>query len=388
MKEELERIFGKNVSLERDDCLVYSYDASRINGKASVVVWPEDKGQIVRLVKKAKEKGWDIVPRGSGTGMSGGCVPKDSVVIDLSKMDKIGEIDGETVTVEPGVILDNLNYFLKDHDLYFPVRPSSHRACSIGGMISTNASGNRAIRFGKTDDWVEEITIVDGNGNEMLLKGDGLKEFAGTEGILGIIVSAKLRLTEPIRNRSISVFNYDNIDDLLSKVNELKGNGNINAIEFRDRLCSKLAGHEPKYNLFVEFSDDSGEIRDEKEIMKAWNNRESVGTKLSTKGYIFMEDPMVPVERVKEFIRWLESRGIPSFGHIGTGIIHQRYRKEDLPKVREMLARVKEMGGNVSGEHGIGISKREYLDREVIGKIRDLKKRYDPYNIFNRGKVI
>lgn len=388
MKEELKEIFGDGVSFGDNDCYIYSFDASRIEGKASAVVWPDNKERIIRLVEKAKEKGWDIVTRGSGTGMSGGCVPKGSVVVDLSRMDSIGKPEGKTITVEPGVILDNLNYFLKSHDLYFPVRPSSHRACSIGGMIATNALGNRAIRFGKTEDWVEEIAIVDGKGNERFLKGDEMKEFVGTEGILGIIVSAKLRLTEPIRKRSVSVFDYENIDDLLSKVKELKGRENINAMEFRDRLCSRLSENGTKYNLLIEFSDDSGEIRDEKEMLKAWKNRESVGTKLSAKGFIFMEDPWVPPEKVKGFIEWLEIKGIPSFGHIGTGIIHQRFREEDLPKIKEMFERVKDIGGNVSGEHGIGLSKREYLDREVIGKIKKLKESYDPHGIFNRGKVI
>lgn len=391
MRDVLEGIFGKgNISLEDMDCLAYSADSSQIEGKTKAIVWPTRKEQIIGLVKEALKNNWDIVPRGGGSGMAGGCVPQDSIILDMSKMNDIGNLDKNkrTLVVDAGVILDDLNSFVREHGLFFPVNPTSHMVCSIGGMVATDAAGNRAIKYGKTSDWVEGIEIIDGRGNVLNLKGAELKDFAGTEGILGIITSIKLKLTEPITEWSLSLLRFTEPGDLIKKVNELKDNKNVISIEFFDRLTAELSGLEGKFHLFIEYGTHDGQIKDEKEIRSKLKTREDVGTILSSKGYVFMEDPKIPMEKMHQFMNWLDENKIPYFGHIALGIIHQRFNRELKNKIPEMYDLVQRLGGSVSGEHGIGIRKKNYLGAETIKRLGELKRKYDPENVINRGKIL
>ncbi len=391
MKEKLAKIFGmENVSFETNDCFAYSTDSSQIEGQTKAIAWPTRKEQIAELIKEALKNKWDVVTRGGGSGMAGGCVPQDSIILDISKMDKIERIDvkNKIAVVEPGVILDDLNFVLSERNLFLPVNPSSHKVCSIGGMVATNAAGNRAIKYGKTSDWTEEIEIINGKGEVLNLKGKELEEFVGTEGVLGTITKIKLKLTEPVTERTLSLFKFDQVSELMKKVEELKDDKNILSIEFFDRFTAELSGLENRYHLFIEFGSQDGEIKDENEIQKIWKMREDVGTVLSSNGYMFMEDPEIPFEKLPEFMNWSETNKIPCFGHVALGVIHQRFSKEQKNKIPEMFNLVQKLGGKVSGEHGIGIWKKDYLDRETIEKLKELKKKYDPDNLLNRGKIL
>jgi glycolate oxidase len=394
MKERLVFIFGEHgVSFEPNECLAYSFDASMIEGKppAVAVVWPTDRKQIARLVRMATENHWDLVPRGGGTGMAGGCIPaKSSIILDLSRMDNVSGLDEKkrVVVAEPGVILDDLNLMLRDHGLAFPIKPSSHAVCTVGGMIATNAAGNNAIRFGRVSEWLEEIEVINGNGEEIILRGKEAKEFAGSEGVLGVVVSARLRLAESVQKRSVTLFRFDHMEGLMEKVRVLSGNKSLNALEFMNSRCSVLSGLEPNHLLIAEFSDDQGETRDQAEIERIWSMREGVGTNLSSKGYMFMEDPWLPDESILKFMEWLEKNGIPAFGHIGVGIIHQRFMADQKDLIVEMFKVVTDLGGRVSGEHGIGVAKKQYLGKETAERLRELRKKHDPRGVFNRGKVV
>jgi FAD/FMN-containing dehydrogenase len=305
-------------------------------------------------------------------------------------MDKMSELDERKrlVTAEPGVVLDDLNMMLRDHGLAFPIKPSSHAVCTIGGMIATNAAGNNAIRFGRVSEWLEEIEIIDGNGEEIVLRGKEAKEFTGSEGVLGVVVSARLKLAEAVQKRSVTLFRFDHMEGLMEKVRVLSGNKSLNALEFMNRECSRLSGLEPNHLLIAEFSDDQGGVADEVEIEKIWSMRECVGTNLSSKGYMFMEDPWVPVEKITEFSAWLEKNGIPAFGHIGVGIIHQRFMADQKDLIKEMFKVVTGLGGRASGEHGIGVAKKQYVGKELADRLRELRKKHDPHGVFNRGKVV
>jgi glycolate oxidase len=387
----LEGIFGKeNVSSEEADCIAYSTDSSGIEGRTKAVVWPVRKEQIIELIKLALENDWNIVPRGGGSGLAGGGVPQESIIMDMSKMDFIEELDGsnKTVSVGPGLVLDDLNAALKDNGLYFPVNPTSHKVCSIGGMISNNAAGNRAIRYGKTSDWTEEIEIINGKGELLVLSGQGMEDFVGSEGILGVITRIKLRLAEPIKDRSVSLLEFAGSEELLKKVHEVKNNRNVLSVELFDKFTSGLSGLGNKYHLFIEFEGGEGDVKEDQEFQRIWKIREDIGTVLFSNGYVFTEDPRIPMERLPDFMKWLEKNKVPYFGHIAVGIIHQRFSVEQRRKIAEMLQLVKMLGGSVSGEHGIGLRKKEYLDKAEIGKLLKLKKKYDPGNILNRGKII
>jgi glycolate oxidase len=364
------------VSAKESDLIVYSFDSSIACGKAKVVVWPQRTEQIVRIVELAKREGFDIVPRGGGTGLAGGAVPQGSVVLDTSKMNRIVDTEELSVEVEPGVILEDLNQRLKG--IFFPVIPSSHRVCTIGGMIACNAVGTRAVRYGRTSDWVLELEVVDGRAEVINQKGPG--HFCGTEGVLGIITKAKLKLAE-LPQVSVSFEEFDDERSLIKRVKELDLS-RITALEFIDKRAAHLAGFNEKNYLLIE---REGQENKESEI---WRMRDEIYPALASRGFYIIEDPLLPLETIPDFLKWLVKNEIPSFGHIGVGIIHPCFSHEQRPQMEEMFKLVRELGGKVSGEHGIGLLKKRWTDEEFISKIKALKERHDPYMILNREKLV
>ncbi|MFH0860679.1 MAG: FAD-binding oxidoreductase [Candidatus Altiarchaeota archaeon] len=390
MKAELEKIVGKeNVSEGEVERLVYSQDASQLQGEARIVVWPRSAAQVSDIVKLALKLGTDIVARGGGTSLVGGVIPGNSIVLDMSRMDRVLEVSdgGKYALVEPGVILDDLNLRLKEKRLFFPVIPASRRVCTIGGMISTDAVGERALRYGRTGEWILSLEVVDGRGEIRTLDAKAVKEIVGTEGCVAVITKAKLRLADAIPKRSISVFECDDISSLTAEASKYRKREDVLAVEYVSKIAADLTGVGKNYTLYAEFSSDAGKINDGSEVDRIWEEREGVGAILSSKGYDVKEDPKIPLERIQEFLMWLDNHGVPSFGHISVGIIHPRFRKGQEDKIREMFLLVEKMGGVVSGEHGIGITKREYAPKELVERIKKLKKKYDPDGVFNRGKI-
>lgn len=376
----------ENISDDELDKFVYASDASALEGKTKAVVWPKNSKNVQRIVEFAIKEGTDLIPRGGGTGLAGAVIPQNSIVLDFSRMNNILEISKNYVIVEPGIILDNLNRELKKHNLFFPVIPSSHTVCTIGGMIACNAAGVRAIKYGKMRDWIEELEVVTGSGEIINANGNQIDDFCGTEGVAGIITKARLKVTEPLKEFSASIFRFDSSRELVERVKEVIKDKNVIAVEYMDKLTAKLSNDEEKFFLFVEYEGDEGQIRDEKEIEEKMRNRTIIGQTLASKGYIVVEDPKIPFGKMPEFIDWLVSREIPNYGHIGIEVIHARVKRGyDL---REFYEKVKELGGDVSGEHGVGIMKRQYVDEKFRDRILRLKEKYDPKGILNRGKII
>lgn len=376
-----DNVGSENVSQKEVDRIAYSSDASRIRGKADTIVWPKTLEDIRHIIAYAKRHKLNIVPRGAGTGLVGGAVPQNSVVVDLCKMNKF-VIQGETAIVEPGVVLDDLN---SASSLVLPVEPGSHAVCTIGGMIATNAAGMRAFKYGKMLDWVEELQVIDGTGKLLKIKGDKIKNFCGLEGITGIIVRAKIKLTKLPRQRSISVLNFETITPLVERFNELKKD-NVLALEYVDKFCSNLIGLGDANHLIVEYEGDEGSIKGE-EAKEIWKMRSNLYPAVASKGYDIVEDPQVPLESIDKFLYWLQKNDIPTYGHIGIGIMHPHFKKGSQ-LVEEMFMVVEKLKGGVSGEHGIGLLKKPYLKGEEVENIKKIKEVYDPNNILNGGKVI
>ena len=189
MKNWFEKTVGKeNVSEEISDKEVYGTDSSRIKGNARLVVWVENAKQIHQIILFAKRNKIDLVARGGGTNLVGGCVPENSVVIDFSKMNKILEVGRDFAVVEPGIIVDELNSKLKDK--MFPVIPLSSDIATIGGLVAMNAGSPRSFKYGRVEDWVLGAEIIDGSGRSKDLK----SEIVGSEGCLGLITKIKLKL--------------------------------------------------------------------------------------------------------------------------------------------------------------------------------------------------
>jgi len=376
----------------------YNIDSSHVNYKNMDVdiFIPENKNEIINVLNLAIENNKKIIIRGSGTNLVGNVLPpKNSYIIDVSRLNKIIKLDNDIITVESGVILDDLNAFLEKNNYIFPVNPGSHAAAQIGSMIATNASGTRAIKYGKMEEWVESINILFIDNNKRIqenkLFGENIKDFLNSEGILGIITEINLKIIKKAENTSLDFMKFDTIDELISKTLDLlskKNELNISAIEFIDKKVSSFLNIDEAYYLLVEFENNNGEIKEIEEKKKIWAIRDSCYPVVASSGYELIEDPQIDLSKIKELILWLENNNIPTFGHIGTGILHPHYKKDQKELVKEMYNLVKKLEGKVSGEHGIGIKKKEFLNEADKNRFRLLKSKYDPNNIFGGENII
>jgi len=365
---------------------VYESDASGVEGLALDVVHPRNVAEVRGVVANAKR----IVIRGGGTGLVGGAVPQNGleVVLDLSKMNGINGLNRERKTVEvgAGVVLDELQGYLRRFGLEFPVKPSSHSVATIGGMIATDAVGARAIKYGRTSNWVRWVEVVDGNG-EVHRKGvTELSDYAGMEGISGVIVRACLKLSS-LKKRSVTLVEIGTLGEVVSIVRNLKRNSVVSMIEFLDGSISMGVGLGEGHHLIVEYEDGSGELVGE-EYDRLMKIRDGVYPWLAGEGYIRIEDPKIMIDRFVKLVEWLEMRGIPVFGHVGVGILHPCFSKGQEKFIPEMVKLVKRLGGSVSGEHGIGILKREFVEANDKKILVNVKRRTDPLDKFNVGKVV
>lgn len=364
--------------------VAYETDASMIEGNALKVEFP----QTIEKVRQIVTMNNNLVVRGAGTGLAGGCVPQNSVVLSLEKMNKILNLDAgkKIVEAEAGIILDELNNYLEKYNLEFPVKPSSHEVCTIGGMIATNAVGNRAVKYGRTSDWISELEVVNGKGEILKIGKTELNDFSGMEGITGVIVRAKLKLATR-KQRTSTLFSFSEIKEAIENTIKFKLRNDVCAIEFFDRLSSSLLGLPEAYHLLVEFESDDGKLKGS-DYEKIMQKRDGLYPVLAKLGYTRIEDPKILLNRFEELADLLESGKIPYFGHLGSGIIHPVFRQNEEDKVRKMLDYVKKLHGQISGEHGIGLRKKEFLDASDKKLIRIVKKRHDPLCKLNCSKVI
>lgn len=369
---------------QKMELVAYSTDASMIKGQATSVLFPKSAEEISQIVKNSS----GVVPRGAGTGLAGGAVPQNCAVVDLSKMNQILEFNREkkAIEVEAGIVLDELNDYLSIYSLEFPVKPSSHSVCTIGGMIATNAVGSRAIKYGRTSEWVESIEVVDGKGETLKIGKTDLSDFAGMEGITGIITRAKLKLVS-LKKRTASILEFGSLEEVQNHVIKLKSRNDISAIEFMDKFTSSVLGLSDKYHIIVEYESEEGKLKD-REYSKIMELRDRIYPALASLGYTRIEDPKIMIGKFSEFADFLEENKIPFFGHLGVGIVHPVFRAGEEKRISEAIKLAKKLHGQVSGEHGIGLAKKKFLDENDNKLIARIKSRHDPANKLNCGKVI
>ena len=362
----------------------YKSDASRLKGEVLDVIHPKNVSEVRDAVLKNDR----VVIRGAGTGLAGGAVPQNEVVLDLSRMTGIFNFDSErkTIEVEAGVVLDDLQDFLKDFGLEFPVKPSSHAVASIGGMIATNAVGNRGVKYGRTSNWIKWVEVLDSFGKTEKKGITEMSDYVGMEGISGVIVRACLKLTE-IKKRSASLVRSESLGEVVEIVRRLKRRRNVSMIEFLDKIVSRGVGFGDGYHVIIEFEGDEGNLKGS-EYERVMEMRDEVYPFIAGEGYTRIEDPKIMIDRFFKLMRWLEAKGIPTFGHIGVGILHPCFNIEQEKFIPEMMKLDGRLGGRVSGEHGIGILKKGFIEINDQKILRNIKKRTDPQNKFNRGKVI
>jgi len=450
--KDLTLINGIEISDEKEDLICYSYDASYAKGSLpELIAWPKNTDEIVRIVKWATNKGLKIVPRGAGTGMAGGAIPINSrsIIVSLEKMREILEVNTKnfTTTLQTGVINGELQKELTIYELFYPPDPASLDYCTIGGNVATNAGGPRAIKYGVTRNYVLELETVLSTGEVFTLGGKTFKRvtgyeikelFIGSEGTLGIISRVTLRVLPQPEEVITLLVSFDSIESAGDAVPKIIGSGIIpRTLEFLDSSCLQLV--ETNYELGLPSASEAlllveldGEVTSLKrqgekivDIVRKFNGETQVATdyysrenlwkarrsispcilKMKDKEKINI-DIAVPIDNLSTILKKLNKLSIESkipiicFGHAGDGNIHvnilvskgiEEEKKQGFEIVKKIFELTVSMGGVISGEHGIGITKKPYidiqLDRKHIELMQALKRVFDPKGIMNPGKI-
>lgn len=450
--EDLRKIAPDRVSTSLAERCCYATDASQINGMPDCVVRPKSASEVSDILRLCNYLEVPVTARGAGTGLAGGAAPvKGGIVLDMSGMDRIIEIDIENlqVIVEPGVVQERLNQALEPHGFFFPPDPGSSATCTIGGMISYNSSGMRSVKYGTTRNYVLDLEVIlsDGRvirtGSKMLKSAAGYdltRLFVGSEGTLGIITKAGLKIVPRPLARRLVVASFDNAEIAGQAVVKVFAAGiTPSACEILDRttlqvlkLCDPSLAL-PDNGDVILFEVDGTEnsiAEDARRIAEAgsslakdiqiassssdmdaiWAARKLVGAAVSridpTKTRIYVaEDVGVPIKQIPALIKRIQEISnefdLPAmkYGHIGDGNLHvalfidvmDEDQWERLGKAADRIHRTAiELGGTVSSEHGIGLARAQYLADQVgpaLDVMRAIKKALDPKGILNPGKM-
>ena len=438
---------GNNISSD------YFHDElSGTENPPEVLIFPKSTEEVSAVMKYAYEHNIPVTARGSGTGLVGASVAvKGGIMLCTAKMNNILELDTEnlTVTVEPGVLLMELAEYVENNNLFYPPDPGE-KSATIGGNISTNAGGMRAVRYVVTRDFVRELTVVLSNGEVLTLGGKIVKNSSGysllnlvigSEGTLCIITKAVLKLL-PKPNKSVSLLvPFDSIDDALDCVPLIvKTDTNPTAIEYMSKdtilfsenyLSKKFPDTNHDAYLLLTF-DGTSDTEIEKNYSKiadiciengaadayfidtderkksVWSARGAFLEAIKASTDEMDEcDVVVPRNKIAEYIKFTHALAkelgvrIPSFGHAGDGNLHIYICRDGLSDeiwvdklslaFKKMYDKANEIGGQVSGEHGIGFAKKEYLKSSLgdiaIELMRGIKSVFDPKNILNPDKL-
>jgi glycolate oxidase len=452
--ERLGRIVGpRSVFHETGDLLVYEYDGS-VDGavetaRPAAVVLPTTPQQIAEIVKLANEANLPVTPRGAGTGLSGGAVAQaGGIVVALTRMDKIIEVDKEdgTALVEPGVINLELSETTLNDGYFFAPDPSSQRACTIGGNVAENSGGPHCLKYGVTSNHILGLEVVLNDGRIAWLGGNaaGLPGYdltgtmVGSEGLLGIVTKALVRLTPAPEAITVMLAAFPEVETASAAVSRVIGAGILPAaLEMMDALTIEAV--EPQYHagypmdvgavLLIEIDGIAEDVADtareiegiclesgatevriateklEKELL--WKGRKMA---LAAMGRLspnyYLHDTVVPRTKLPATLRRVEEISkefglrIANVFHAGDGNLHplmlfDRHKKGDTERVlgasHEILHYCVEVGGALSGEHGIGTEKRDYMTLVYTGEdlaaMAGIKNSFDPRGLFNPEKL-
>ncbi len=436
-----------NLFTAPEQLLVYSYDATQRESSPWAVVRPFTADQVSAIMRLANSERFPVVPRGAGTGMSGGSVPiQGGVVLSLERMNRILEIDEHDLVaiVEPGVVTGDLQRQVEARGLFYPPDPASSRFCTMGGNVAECAGGLRAAKYGVTRDYVLGLEVVLPTGDiihtgsrtfKSVTGYDLTRLMIGSEGTLGIATRITVKLLPlPQTVRTLSAFFADVADAaaaaaaitekrIVPRALELVDGAALRAVEtYLKQDFSGGAGAmlivevdgapETTAREAVEVRTamtDHGASRTataetEAERERIWACRRAISPALySLKPKKLNEDIVVPRSRIPEILRRIrgiaERRGllIVNFGHAGDGNIHTNVMFEGPERataeaaVLEIFEATLHLGGSISGEHGIGLAKAAYLPMErdpaTIGAMKKIKLALDPNNVLNPGKI-
>jgi glycolate oxidase len=449
---KLKAIVGsEGVLYSAEDLAVYSYDGTFEEHLPDVVVLPRSTEQVSEVVKLANQERIPVVTRGMASGLAAASIPfRGGIALTMTRMNHLLEIDkiNRTAHVEAGIVTADLQNAVEKVNLFYPPDPSSIRHSTIGGNIACNAGGPRCLKYGVTGDYVLGLTVVLADGSILRTGGKVIKDvvgydlnalMTGSEGTLGIVTEALLRLTSKPEFSRTALVEFKFIADASKTVNAILSAGILPAtLELMDETaiaCIEEAMHlglplDVEGILLIETdgSDEQAVIREieivaeicknmgakqvkvaknESERANLWKARRSVSPSLARKAPNKLgEDITVPLSEIPEAIRRLKEisakYGLPIviFGHAGDGNLHpnilfDKRNPIEMEKVKQIVAEefnlALELNGTLSGEHGVGTLKRPYMER-ALGTVsitlqQRIKNVLDPNNILNPGKV-
>ncbi|MCH1626988.1 glycolate oxidase subunit GlcD [Fredinandcohnia quinoae] len=431
--------------------LVYSYDATpQFQAMPDAVISPRNKEEISKIVQVCNEYNIPIVPRGSGTNLCAGTCPTEGGIVLLFKLlNKIVEIDEEnlTVTVQPGVITLDLTKAVEAKGLFYPPDPSSMKISTIGGNINENSGGLRGLKYGVTRDYVIALEIVLANGEIIRTGGKLAKDvagydltrlFVGSEGTLGIITEATLKLIPLPETKKTILAQYQDLEAAAKTVSKIIANKIIpTTLEFLDQPTIEAVEAfaqiglptDVKAILLIE-QDGPEEVvtRDIDRIVEICKSEDAVSVKAAEseeeaealrtarrsalsalarlKPTTILEDATVPRSEIAKMVKAIEEIAqkydlrICTFGHAGDGNLHPTCltdvrNLDEIERVEkafeEIFAKAIDLGGTITGEHGVGVMKAPYLEMKLgaagIDAMKAIKIGLDPNNIMNPGKV-
>lgn len=432
------------------DCWVYGQDNSRNHNTPAGVVLAENHQQVVNTVRHCYEHGIPLTVRGRATGTAGGAIPvTGGIVLSLERLNKILEVDADNrmIKVEAGVLNQAIQDAVSPHGFFWPPDPTSAAFCTVGGNVAVNAAGPRALKYGTTRDNVLGLRAVTGTG-EVIQTGvnttkgvvgyDLTRLIIGSEGTLAVVTEVTLKLQpEPETIRLLQIV-YRDIESATQAITAIMKQPNTpRSLEFIDHSAIEMvrnysdtnlptgagalllieadgpeAGIEATIASISQAARNDGlvtlsEAKSDAEKQQLWATRKALSPALrNVAPNKLNEDVVVPVSRIPELISGLEQLanqyGIPivNFGHAGNGNIHVNllYDSQDAeqdkqarPCLEAVFALVLKLDGTISGEHGIGREKREYVGLEIdpvtLDLMRRIKLQFDPNNILNPGKI-
>jgi len=448
--DELIRVVGQERVLSAiEDRICYSYDGTKQKVLPDIVVRPRDTNDVSNTLKIANKYEVPICARGAGSGLTGGAVPlKGGIVFDLKNMDRIVEICPEdfVATVEPGVVTKHLQDEVARFDLFYPPDPSSAAFSTIGGNVAECAGGITGLKYGVTRDYILALEIVLPDGSVINTGGKTLRSdsgydltrlFTGSEGTLGIFTKITVRLIpKPEKIRTLAA-HFSDKDDAIDAADSIIDNNVLpRTLEFLDQMTiTAVRGHtgtdigeDVKALLLIDLDGTDESINHEMSIVEnvckesnafwtkvsetakerdvIWAARRSISPALyNIAPHKINEDICVPRSKIKEILRRVDQIKkeqpiyIANFGHIGDGNIHVNIMYNDDPGQKELaeivvnrvMREVVELGGSISGEHGIGNKKSQFMELEIPPHEYEIMKRFksffDPKGIMNPGKM-
>lgn len=451
--EHFETLVGtENVYSDKAHLIAYSYDATRTHFEPEAVVFPRNESDVSEILKYCNTHHIVITPRGAGSGFTGGALPtQGGIILGMEKhMNKILEIDMENMVavVQPGVINMDLQKAAEAVGLFYPPDPASEEYSTLGGNVSENAGGMRAAKYGITKDYVMALRAVRPNGDIIRAGKRTIKDVAGynvagiliaSEGTLAIITEITLKLIPKPKFTKAYMGIFPSVENAMNAVFKSLANGaNPVAMEFMDKLVvqalkEKLGIALPEDAGALLIGDVDGNVIEEVEFQLAtleasfkengaqsfviahdadkrkelWYARRNASPSITIFGSKKLnEDISVPRSMLPEALKRIYAIGdkygfkVPCFGHAGDGNIHvnvmvdgsdEKQLHDGHKAIEEIFQLVVDMGGTLSGEHGIGTSKAPFMsiafNEDELTLFKDIKKAFDPNNILNPGKM-